>query len=116
MILYVTQVIDFVITVLMIIITWLAGGSFANLLSLIPTVFFNAYMVVIIRSYYLSLARPEGVDYADATATTTAEAGVLDGPDIDESDDVVVVEAAGAGKKSEAEDRAALAAAKAAKD
>jgi hypothetical protein len=111
-------VIDFVITVLMIIITWLAGGSFANLLSLIPTVFFNAYMVVIIRSYYLSLARPEGVDYADATATTTAEAGVLDGPDIDidDSDDVIVVEAAGAGKKTEAEDRAALAAAKAAKD
>lgn len=101
----------------MVALTWFMGGSFSNLLSILPTVFLNGYMLLIVRSYYLSLARPEA-NYADVTEVAQPVApatGALDGDEIDDEElEVTVLEIAGGNAKTE--NKVNLAAAKASKD
>ena len=116
--LYISQIIDFAVTIAMVALTWFMGGSFSNLLSILPTVFLNGYMLLIVRSYYLSLIRPEA-NYADVTEVTQPVApatGALDGDEIDDEElEVTVLEIAGGGN-AKTENKVNLAAAKAAKD
>jgi hypothetical protein len=70
--LYVQQVVDLVLAISIVTITWLGGGSIGSVLAQIPVLLLNYYFVLVIRSFrtVLLAERAAGRNNFDCNAVT----------------------------------------------
>ena len=94
--------IDLVLAVCIVGITWMAGGSIQSLLAQIPTLGLNAYLLVVIRSFFLQLAkeRREAAEAAGGGSSSAGGSSSGGGGALDGEDDEVEISVSGVAKRA----------------
>jgi len=106
---YVVAIVDFVLGLLIQVISWFLGANFNVLLGQVPSLLLNAYFVVVVRSFRLALLRQASEVEAGGAPSAGAggdEEGVLGGDELELDEEDLDLElgeaapAAGAGSGS----------------